>query len=470
MRRSFEPLILAVTALLFIVAAGKAVVFARADTTPFLTDESIHLFNALDYLDHIRTGNLSSVLNAYHFYPPLTYLAFDAWAMGFGISKLSITLFNMSVIGLGLVGVWFLGLGNTVLMLLSAYVLLSLRPATLIYPWAFMLEIPSAVMILSAVSLMTAAVMRRDTRQRTVLLAALLSGASLLIKWSALIFLITPVGWFVRSLPGNKRLLFFLLSGALLLWYPIHWPTLFRDLSTYAITIGLRREDLLGWRGVVFYLDYILRSSPIVIVLLVALLVWKPKIPKIVWWILGIPLAVAMLLPNKDERFLFPFLIVFVAAFSFFLARSSARKAMGLSLLVGLYVFIRLLFFYPAPETRIFAIDKIPKESNQWYFFEDPSPYFNPFNVRLSARLNAIPYYQVNQNTFFEPGTTGVTCDFPSQPFTLVVFSSPPRRYPDRFVTPAVYCKNFTDIVCQEKSRETSQAGEVLSVNRCVKP
>jgi len=452
-------------ALLFLTAFIFISKYIKADKTPPHWDYAMHLNYTLTYYENIKEFNLGKIFSTYVFYPPLNYLILALFFLIFGYSKLILLIFNFSLLTLlsWVIYRFTIKLFDSSIALISLCLLLLLiiiyHPAWILI-WELMLDFPLMVIIFICYCVFHLSFKNKDFSFNKSVQLGLLCGSALLIKWSAIIYLVAPIAFYLflafRDGKIKKTWVFFLsfvfLAGG---WYFSHLKPLLGDLKMYSITQGFIDQDPQGLKSIGFYLkNFYFTTEPLIFIIPLSLLLALSEIIKkkeffkknwetfFDWSFLGFPfLFFTLLTPNKDPRYLYPFYILSIMICFWRIPKYFDLKKIWWAFPLILIIMI-VVFPHSLPQakndslinelTRILLKDG-PRDVA--YFFESDSSSFNYANVMLlhhQLRLKGKNYpdnFYLNQmNTLDEQVIHG--CHHTYLPEAIFIFKE------DKFITP----------------------------------
>jgi hypothetical protein len=181
--------------------------------------------------------------------------------------------------------------------------------------------------------------------------------------------------------------------------------------------------------------------------------------------------------PNKDARYIYPFVVLSLLFSSWVVARLAPKPVVGFLGVFIVLVFIgRIFLSYPRPEKEAYLLSRAAvllkdyKATKVYYFFEDDSPFFNYSNVALAHQFLSVDFRFLNENSIDSQVNQTGTCGFEEFPATVLVYSYSlfKGEYPDKHVDFGSYCLD-ADVLkeCSLKKVEYSTFGERLKVYGC---
>jgi hypothetical protein len=178
---------------IFIFQIILGIYYILADTRVLAWDQSLHLTLALQYSKLLEAGKVMEMIGLSGYYPPLYHLSTIPLYV-FGISEDSSIFVNFLYLAILLVSVYGIGriLFDKKTGLLAAFII-SCYPFIIAYERDYMLELA----LVSLISLSLFFLLKSDNFQNRTysVLFGIALACSLLIKWSAIIFLIVPMAY-----------------------------------------------------------------------------------------------------------------------------------------------------------------------------------------------------------------------------------------------------------------------------------
>ena len=369
--------------------------------------------------------------------PPLHYILTAPWLNLFGKSEDIASLVMLGYSALLLIAVY--GLGKTIFnrqVGIIAAILCQILPGLYYYRLEFLLDFPLTALVFASFWLLTVWKQKRNSWLIAICFGISL-GLSLLLKQTAIFFLITPIIWvgcgFLKSRRWTRLvqlLMSLIISIALCFpWYRTNWLLILTSSKRATIDSAIAEGDpalntLDAWVYYLKTLPYLLSWHLLIIPLvglfiyLVAKLLKKPgltasklslKYPQELRWLLVYIVGGYLwssLNVNKDARYIVP-LLPAIALFIALGINTYHRSLRGTvrNFSIGLAVILMLLNLFPIANSSIAEILS-PRTQNQPYLGK---PYPHPEIVQeiintdpyLRSTLGVLPSTpEINQHNF----------------------------------------------------------------------
>lgn len=457
-------IILSTVVVIFAIFTSSFFIFSfyiRHDTTPPAWDEASHLSIVLDKSKMIKSGisGIDKAITYYQDYPPLVHLLFLAFTWGLGISKQSVLLFNFLLLALCLLVVFYYERKSSnvataslsVTLLLTVILTSSFSPNTMLWgvnTWEFMLDLPLSLVLIVTLLLFEKIIKGQSSSMKHSFFFAVALSATLLVKQAGIIFLLFPFVYYfivlIFSIPKNlKAFLIFVVTITLLnRWYLVNFQKIIDGLFHHAIYVGLAIEkDPQGLQGILTIILAIARSLRELSLLIIAgfivfltryfkIFLRRPSIKLEAFttfltqniFLLNILASFIFLsaIPNKEDRYVFPLVLLIVIFASRELGKLSKFAQPLFIGCVAVTYGVRVMFFMPAPSSAIYAYQYVKQLISErkepiHYFFEDDGPFFNYANVAylhktfdtdfelLNLNYAMSPYMARCEITYYEP-------------------------------------------------------------------
>lgn len=422
---------------LFAVTFAKVLAFAIVDQTPPHWDYAGHLSNTIDYMVAIKGLNIQEVFLIYRFYPPIVYFLMSIFFILLGYSEGATVIFNFSLLILLLAGVyWFVYKVSDRLVSAGATLFvfaLVLAPGSInVKLWEFMLDFPQAVIIVLTYCLYYYSIKQKRFTFRRALILGIVTALALLIKWTAVVFVVIPFVFYSFTAVKHQRIrAALLLIGVVALlagnWYLFHWFELYPNLYFFANQEGILNQDPQGIIGLIYYfekmgealgwsfllLGYAMWRSVILLFNVVKrkekILVSFSDLFDVAFILLPI-FIFSFLIQNKNERYLFPIYILLPLIMFIQIIKNNPNTK--IFLLVGTLCFAiyRITYYVPKPYTEKNALTTMQEILSTYsptgvaYFFEDDTSFFNYSNATLfhkelsDFRGQYVPYFYLNNH------------------------------------------------------------------------
>jgi len=478
---------------LFLTAFIFLTKYIQVDKTPPHWDFALHLNNSLIYYENLKEFNLIKIFLTYVFYPPLTYLFLALFFLILGYSKITLLIFNFFLLALLSFVVYrfvrkIFGTFTAFISLGLVWILVLINKPGGILIWELMLDYPLMIIVFISYCLFYLSFKNKNFSFNKSVQIGLLCGGTLLIKWSAIVYLIIPIGFylFLAFKNGHFRktwplfLSFIFLAG---IWYLPHFKLLLGDLQMFGITQGSIDQDPQGFKSMVFYLkNFYFTTEPLIFIIPICFLLGLSKIFKgktfkknwevlFNWLFLLFPfLFFSLLTPNKDIRYLYPFYILSIMISLWQINRYfDFKKIWPVFPSILILITASFPFTLPSPtaESLISKVERILLEENPKtvaYFFESDSSSFNYANIRLfhhQFRLEnksyPVNFYLNQMNTLDNQVIHG--CRFLDLPEVIFVFKE------NKFISSDYQWQASFEKDCPEKFRQNYQIQEKFKFN-----
>jgi len=388
--------------------------YLSLDKTPPHWDYALHLKYSLIYFQALENLDLLKLISTYTFYPPLTYIMFSFFIAIIGYSKSTVLAFNLSLLTI-LLSVAYLftkklsdKFTSLTLVGLLFFLTFGLHPSN-IFIWELMTDFPLMVFVFIIYCLFYQSFKNKNFTSKRSLQLGILIALALLTKWSAIIYLIVPIIFYLISIPKKKYLkqgLFMLLPVLILggIWYFPHFKKVILDLLKYSIHQGYLEQDPQWFNGINFYFkNFLVTSWPvniIVILLLATSMITFLKNKELFkqdqflgifdWLFITVPsILFIIFIPNKDPRYLYP-IIILAISICFWRIRKYFNINKVWFVIPPFFLLITLNYNqflpYPMPDSLIDHLKQTVwerKPKSIAYFFETDSHLFNYGNVSL---------------------------------------------------------------------------------------
>ena len=465
--------------------------FIQLNQTPLHWDFAGNVLNTLDYQNFIENKSWVKLFTYYRFYyPPLVFILMAFFSTVFGLSALSIFLFNSLLLCLLFFATWKfcqwflkdeLSGAASIVLLLSLFVSGQVLNVKF---WELMLDAPALIFTLISYYVLVYCLHKNEFGYREAFVFSGIVSFAFLTKWTTMMYLMVPLVVLVlQSLRKRNYLPLGLFAGATSLfagaWYIYHGGQLWEQVSFYASQYGKLRGDPGGLDGVLFYLSgfwlvsrwflgFVIAGLFIVAARLRALTIEIQT--RWAWWIV-IPLSLVVSLvlllgvfSNNDPtfRYVFPTFVIVYWWIHMGLNRIldlPLRRIMNI--LVICFSLLRLAMYLPTPDMRPYVIAQWQKDyagapsQSLAYFFEDDMSMFHYNNIALFHRQLARGGDVWFANSFEDPSAV-FTCRLPRPPMQIAVyrnsqgsevpiygrvsfFQTCPKEITDQYVVTRVY-------------------------------
>lgn len=239
--------------------------YLKLDKTPPHWDYANHVLHTIDYLTLLEKHKFWEVMTIWRFYPPLTYIFYAFVIKFFGYSPSSVTSFNLIIIILSAIVIYYYTriLSSPKVALFVTYIgliIMTQSQIPFLGIWDLMLDFPLMLSVLGNYLLYIYLIRNKKLTFINGFCLGILFGLSMLIKWSAVFYLIPPLTIYSYLIIKNRHfnaILGFGVSAFLVAgpWYITNWSHLTEIWSYFGLSDGIKRGDPQGFLGIIYYVD-----------------------------------------------------------------------------------------------------------------------------------------------------------------------------------------------------------------------
>lgn len=363
MRRPWALVGAMIGVLVAVCAAWTAI-----DSRPPAWDHANHLERALECAKDLGTGDVVALLERSSFYPPLVLCSAGALYRWLPSDELAARIVLWLFLGLGVIATFLLGRragGETAGV--AAALVFGTAPFVVSVALHFQLDLPLAAMV--ALTLWAVLNTGHFTRRGWVVLTGVLFGLGMLTKPSFAVYVLPAVGIAVlREIrrPGVLLNLTLAVLAGSLVALPWYGPRATGILAQIGARSGKQaaesgHPDPFSWLGLSFYPTWIVPQLGLVAVLLllIGVAIAIRRRHGILVASVVVPLALFMLIHNKNLRYTLPILpaAAVLAGLAFAaLGVRTRRMAAGALVVIGIVQVSGAAFGVPGPWIALFGI------------------------------------------------------------------------------------------------------------------
>lgn len=285
------------------------------DQSPPMWDIAGHSSRAALYAHLLSSGKISEILQYDTIYPPLPYLITAVFFLLFGwhVDVPQYSLLFWLILFAGSLYSLAKTLAQNKIMALLSVILALLFPLLAHFSRIYLLDFPLTAMITACLAALLKT--KYFTDRKWTIIFSILVGLSLLTKWTAIIFLIGPIIFYLMKAPWKKILLNLSLALLIILiiagpWYFIHGgKVLSSSEDTRNNIFSVPYENLLSLSNAFYYFNKTVDavSWPVSLFILAGVVyaIYKKNIFLLLW--IAVPyLILTFALYSKESRYFLP--------------------------------------------------------------------------------------------------------------------------------------------------------------------